>query len=133
MPRPPTPWNQVKPYKEVLISDLGPKTGTVIAAMREMINASGRELGWQINMMLECFRQLMDHCDAMEARLTVVEGFAPRNIKAVEKEAIINTLAYFGGHKAKAAAALGFTHKTFYNKLHAYGLADEYIKKEKSE
>lgn len=40
----------------------------------------------------------------------------------IEKLTILERLQSFEGNKTKAAASLGVTIKTLYNKLHAYGL-----------
>ena len=40
----------------------------------------------------------------------------------IEKLTILERLQSLDGNKTKAAASLGITSKTLYNKLHAYGL-----------
>ena len=47
-------------------------------------------------------------------------------LQELEIEHIEKALSVFGNNKSKAAAALGVTVKTLYNKLHAYGLFDKY-------
>jgi DNA-binding NtrC family response regulator len=46
----------------------------------------------------------------------------PLGLRAVEREAILRALRESGGNKAAAAARLGVTRQTLYNKLRQYGL-----------
>lgn len=43
-------------------------------------------------------------------------------LEAVEKNVILAALDFYQGNKSMAAAALGVTTKTIYNKLESYGL-----------
>lgn len=43
----------------------------------------------------------------------------------LEKQHILRTLAFYNNNKTRAAASLGITIKTLYNKLHRYGLIKE--------
>lgn len=45
---------------------------------------------------------------------------------ALEKMYILKALDFYQGNKTQAAQALGITIKTIYNRLHGYGLAEEY-------
>ncbi len=51
-----------------------------------------------------------------------------KTIAEMEKQLITETLDQFEGNKTKAAASLGITIKTLYNKLHRYDLFQEYSK-----
>ena len=44
----------------------------------------------------------------------------------VEKAYILLSLGHYNGNKAKAAKSLGISNKTLYNKLHEYGVFEEY-------
>lgn len=45
-----------------------------------------------------------------------------KTLDEVEKEQVLKALVVFGNNKSRAAAALGVTVKTLYNKLHKWGL-----------
>ena len=45
----------------------------------------------------------------------------PPSMAEVEKQLIVHTLRYYRWNKSQAAQSLGFTIKTLYNKLAAYG------------
>lgn len=47
----------------------------------------------------------------------------------LEKRYIVRALEKHGGNKTRAAAELGVTIKTVYNKLHQYGLFEQYSNK----
>lgn len=49
-----------------------------------------------------------------------------KTIAEMEKELIIERLNYFEGNKTQSAQSLGITIKTLYNKLHEYGLFEQY-------
>jgi DNA-binding NtrC family response regulator len=44
------------------------------------------------------------------------------SLEAVEKEMILRTIEFSGGNKTRAAATLGVSVNTLYNKLAQYGL-----------
>lgn len=48
------------------------------------------------------------------------------SIHELEKRYIIKSLKHFDGNKTQAANSLGITIKTLYNKLHEYGLFEDY-------
>ena len=50
------------------------------------------------------------------------------NLKDNEKFIINLALVNFDGNKTKAAGALGITIKTLYNKLHEYGMFEQWQK-----
>ena len=43
-------------------------------------------------------------------------------LASIEKQVILATLERFGHHRERAAAALGVSLKTLYNRLKSYGL-----------
>lgn len=47
-------------------------------------------------------------------------------LRDAEKAYILGALQRFNNNKMQAAHALGISIKTIYNKLHSYGLFDEY-------
>lgn len=51
-----------------------------------------------------------------------------QTLAEVEKAHLIKVLELYGNNKTHAAKALGITLKSVYNKLNAYGLADQYCK-----
>lgn len=53
---------------------------------------------------------------------------ADSSLKTLEREAIIRALESTGGRKRQAALALGISRKTLYDKIHAHGLGDTYIR-----
>lgn len=59
------------------------------------------------------------------ARLQVVKPTI-KTLEQMEIEHIEHALAIYDNNKFQAAAALGVTTKTLYNKLHAYGLFEKY-------
>jgi transcriptional regulator with GAF, ATPase, and Fis domain len=62
-----------------------------------------------------------------------LHGTIPMTLENLEKNHILQMLAYQQGNKTKTAKVLGITIKTLYNKLHRYGLLDESIKSDISE
>jgi DNA-binding NtrC family response regulator len=52
---------------------------------------------------------------------TVTEGWQPRTMSEIEREAILNALAYTDGHRARAAQLLGIGLRTLQRKLKEYG------------
>lgn len=53
------------------------------------------------------------------------QGTIPMTLEDLEKNHILQMLAYQHGNKTKTAKVLGITIKTLYNKLHRYGLLDD--------
>lgn len=51
-------------------------------------------------------------------------NFQPRKWVEIEKEAIRETIRFFGGNKSRAARALGISVRTVNNKVHDYDLQD---------
>lgn len=49
-----------------------------------------------------------------------------KTISEMERELIIERMAYFEGNKTQTAHSLGITIKTLYNKLHEFGLFEQY-------
>jgi two-component system, NtrC family, response regulator AtoC len=47
---------------------------------------------------------------------------APRTLRAVEREAILNALGRWQGNRTRAAEELGISRRTLLNKLKSYGL-----------
>jgi two-component system response regulator HydG len=62
-----------------------------------------------------------------------LHGTIPMTLENLEKNHILQMLAYQQGNKTKTAKVLGITIKTLYNKLHRYGLLDESVKSDISE
>lgn len=48
----------------------------------------------------------------------------PATLDQLERDHILMTMRWANHNKARAAAALGITAKTLYNKLHRYGYMD---------
>ena len=53
----------------------------------------------------------------------VASGWAPRPLADLEREAILETVAHTGGHRARAAQLLGIGLRTLQRKLKEYGVA----------
>ncbi len=51
------------------------------------------------------------------------ESWAPRPMDELEREAILRTLAFTSGHRARAAHLLGIGLRTLQRKLKEYGVA----------
>lgn len=53
--------------------------------------------------------------------------YSPRvPLHELEKQYILKALAFHGNNKTEAAEKLGITVKTLFNKLHEYGLMEDY-------
>ncbi len=59
---------------------------------------------------------------AMAPATTAAKPTGPATLEALERQAIINTLDRFGGHRKNAAEALGIGLRTLYDKLKRYGI-----------
>jgi DNA-binding NtrC family response regulator len=55
---------------------------------------------------------------------TTTGGTIAMSLEDLERNHILQMLAYQHGNKTKTAKVLGITIKTLYNKLHRYGLLD---------
>jgi len=65
--------------------------------------------------------------------ISQAQGTIPMTLEDLEKNHILQMLAYQHGNKTKTAKVLGITIKTLYNKLHRYGLLDDHDKSAISE
>lgn len=62
-----------------------------------------------------------------ESENTIIYVYEPTvNLRDLERGYIVAALSHFKKCKVKSSNALGITVKTLYNKLHAFGLFDEY-------
>ncbi len=64
---------------------------------------------------------------AENADFSVTYVYEPKvNLRDLERGYILAALEHFKKCKVRTAQALGVTVKTLYNKLHSFGLSDEY-------
>lgn len=93
--------------------------------IRELENVLERSIGFCVKDLLTAddvrFTSLMSENDA-DAGEPINRNLAGMTLDDVEKKAIVETLTFVGGNKAKAARVLGISEKSIYNKMKRLGV-----------
>lgn len=93
--------------------------------IRELENVLERSIGFCVRDLLTAedvrFTTLSDATDVEQAD-GVARNLAGMTLDDVEKKAIVETLSFVGGNKAKAARVLGISEKSIYNKMRRLGV-----------
>ncbi len=93
--------------------------------IRELENVLERSIGFCVRDLLTAedvrFTTLSNAIDA-EMDDGILKNLAGMTLDDVEKKAIVETLTFVGGNKAKAARVLGISEKSIYNKMRRLGV-----------
>lgn len=93
--------------------------------IRELENVLERSIGFCVRDLLTAedvrFTTLSSAVDAEKAD-GILKNLAGMTLDDVEKKAIVETLTFVGGNKAKAARVLGISEKSIYNKMRRLGV-----------
>jgi two-component system response regulator HydG len=93
--------------------------------IRELENVLERSMGFCVRDLLTAedvrFTTLSTTADS-ELTDGLANNLAGMTLEDVEKKAIVETLTFVGGNKAKAARVLGISEKSIYNKMRRLGV-----------
>jgi DNA-binding NtrC family response regulator len=117
----------IEPLATAILGDLRERYGCASLALAEPTWQWLREYPWPGN--ARQLRNVLERTLVVDPGRTVLEiaapsagGTAPRTLRAVEREAIRDALAYTKGHQGSAAELLGISRKALWEKRRRLGL-----------